>query len=83
MFSTIFKGIGSILFLKNDLKKIFAEKELYIARCFPNVLDFIVLENVNLSEDKIGRLPFCFNDTDLDFCHQSVIYPVSCIYLKR
>jgi hypothetical protein len=53
------KGIGSILFLKNGLKK-FCRKnyknhlegnnyEVYtaVARCFPNILDVIVLENIN------------------------------------
>jgi hypothetical protein len=53
------KGIGSILFLKNGLKK-FCRKNYKnhlrrnnyevctaVARCFPNVLDVIVLENIN------------------------------------
>jgi hypothetical protein len=26
-----------------------------VAHCFPNILDAIVLENINLSEDKIER----------------------------
>jgi hypothetical protein len=55
------KGIGSILFLKNGLKKI-AEKNYMnnlrrysyevctaVARCFPNIVDVMVLENINLS----------------------------------
>jgi hypothetical protein len=59
------KGIGSILFLKNGLKKNFAEKtikiisEVIIMRyvqlqhfVFSNILDVMVLENINLSEDR-------------------------------
>jgi hypothetical protein len=26
-----------------------------VAHCFPNILNAIVLENINLSEDKMGR----------------------------
>jgi hypothetical protein len=39
-----------------------------VALCFPNILDVMVLENINLSQDKIGRPPFWSNETDLDFC---------------
>jgi hypothetical protein len=35
-----------------------------VARCFPNILEDLVLENVNLSEDKIGRPPLCSIQTD-------------------
>jgi hypothetical protein len=42
-----------------------------VARCFPNILDGMVLEYINLSEDKIGRPPLWSNEVDLDFCHQS------------
>jgi hypothetical protein len=35
-----------------------------VARCFPNILDVIVFENINLSEDKIVRPPYWSNDTD-------------------
>jgi hypothetical protein len=54
----IFKGIGSILFLKNGLKKNCRKNsinhlrrnnyEVYTAvvRCFPNILDVMVLENI-------------------------------------
>jgi hypothetical protein len=45
-----------------------------VARCFPNILDVIVLENVNLFSDKIGRPPLSSYETELDFCHQSLIY---------
>jgi hypothetical protein len=59
------QGIGSILFLKNGLKMFFRKKyEKYlksnnhvvytaVARCFPNILDDMVLENLKMSEDKI------------------------------
>jgi hypothetical protein len=78
----IFKGMGSILFLKNGLKKNCRKnyknhlrRNNYVvctavACCFPNILDVTVLENINLSEDKIGRQPFQSNETDVDFCHQ-------------
>ena len=59
-----FKGIGSILFLKNGLKK-FCTKNYKnhlrsnnyevctsVALCFPNILDVMVLENINLSSDR-------------------------------
>jgi hypothetical protein len=54
-----FKGIESILFLKNGLKKICRKnyknhlrRNNYevctaLARCFPDILDVIVLENIN------------------------------------
>jgi hypothetical protein len=47
---------------------------------FFKYLDVMVLENINLSEDKIGRPSLWSNDTDLDFCHQSVIYAVRIVY---
>jgi hypothetical protein len=61
----VLKGIGSILFLKNGLKKTICRKKNYkndlrsnnyevcteLARCFPIILDAMVLENINLSED--------------------------------
>jgi hypothetical protein len=65
------KAIGSILFLKNGLKKI-AEKKYKnqfrsndfevctatcITCCFANILNVMALENVKLSSDKIGRPP--------------------------
>jgi hypothetical protein len=42
-----------------------------VARCFPNILDVTVLENINLFQDKIGRPPLWYNETVVDFCHQS------------
>jgi hypothetical protein len=61
----LFKGIGSILYLKNGLNKDLQKKNyqnhlrsnnyevcIAVALCFPNILGVMVLENVNLSEDK-------------------------------
>jgi hypothetical protein len=62
------KGIGSILFLKNGLKKKIV-----------NVLDAMILENINLSEDKIGRPPLRSNETELDL----LIYAVSSVYFNH
>jgi hypothetical protein len=90
-----FKAIGSIFILKNGLKKIC--RKIYInhlrsnnyevctdvARCFPSILDAVVLENINLSEDEIGQPPLWSNETELDFCHQSLIYAVSCVYFNE
>jgi hypothetical protein len=64
------KGKGSILFLKSGLTYICRKNYKIhlnlrsnnhevctaVVHCFPNILDAIVLENMNLSEDKIGRL---------------------------
>jgi hypothetical protein len=59
-----FKGIGSVLFLKNGLKKIYRKysknhprSDNYeictaAALCFPNIIDVMVLENKNLSSDR-------------------------------
>jgi hypothetical protein len=64
MLSIYFKGMGSISFLKNDLKK-FCRKNYKnhlrsnnyevctaVALCFPNILDVMVLENRNLSSGR-------------------------------
>jgi hypothetical protein len=40
-----------------------------VAHCYPNSLDAIVPENINLSEDKILRSALWSNETELDFCH--------------
>jgi hypothetical protein len=60
----LLKGIGSILFLKNVLKKICRKNYknhlrsnnyevcTAVALCCPNILDVMVLENINLSSDK-------------------------------
>jgi hypothetical protein len=50
-----------------------------VAHCYPNILDAIVLENINLSEDKIGRSALWSNEKELDFCHQSLMYGVSSV----
>jgi hypothetical protein len=36
------------------------------------IIGVMVLENINLSEDKIGRPPLWSNETELDLCHQSL-----------
>jgi hypothetical protein len=89
-----FKGIGSILFLKNGLEK--KCRKSYkshlrndndevctsVARCIPNILDVLVLENINLSSDRIRRPPLWSNEKDFDFCHQMLIYAVSSVYFN-
>jgi hypothetical protein len=47
---------------KNHLRSNSYEVCTDVARCFPNILDVMVFENINLSEDKIGRPPFWSND---------------------
>jgi hypothetical protein len=61
-------NISSILFLKNGLKKICRKNYKdhlrsnnyevcsAVAHCVSNILDVMVLENINLSEDKTERL---------------------------
>jgi hypothetical protein len=53
-----------------------------VARCFPNILDAMVLENINLSPDKTGRPPLWSNESDLDYCHQLATYAVSSVYFN-
>jgi hypothetical protein len=60
----LIKAIGSILFLKNGLKNICRKSYknhhrsnnhevcTALALCFPNILDVMVLENINLSSDR-------------------------------
>jgi hypothetical protein len=43
----------------------------------------MILENVNLSSDKMGRPPLWSNETDSDFCHQSPTYTVSSVYFNH
>jgi hypothetical protein len=64
----MFKGIGSILFLKNGWKKICRKKQkpsqrsnnyevcTAVAHCFPNILDAIVLENIKKGERHCGLM---------------------------
>jgi hypothetical protein len=89
------KGIGYILFLKNGLKK--KLKKNYknnfrsnnyevctaLVCCFQNILGVVVPKNINLSSDRIGRLPLWFNEKYLNFCHQSAIYTVRSVYFNR
>jgi hypothetical protein len=56
---------------KNYLRRNNCEECTAVAHCFPNILDVMVLENIYLSEDKIGQPPLWSNETQLDFCHQS------------
>jgi hypothetical protein len=54
-----------------------------VERCFQNILDVMVLENIMFSSDKIGRLPLWSNETDLGFCHQSaMLYTLSTAYIS-
>jgi hypothetical protein len=60
LYVALIKGIGSILFLKNGFKKNCRKNYknhlrrndyevcTAVARCFPNILDVIVLENISL-----------------------------------
>jgi hypothetical protein len=71
-----FKGIESILFLKNGLKKKFRKKyknhlrsnNYKVCTAVPNILDAIVLENINLSGYQIGQTALGSNETELYFC---------------
>jgi hypothetical protein len=69
-------GIEFVLVPKNGFKKLQKNNENHlrrnnymyevgtaVARCFPNILDILVLENINLSEDEIGRPPLWSNET--------------------
>jgi hypothetical protein len=42
---------------KNHLRSNNYEVCTVVAHCFPNILDAIVIENINLFEDKIKRPP--------------------------
>jgi hypothetical protein len=52
----------------NHLKSNNYEVCTAVALYFPNILDIMVLQNVNLSEDKIGWQALWPNDADVDFC---------------
>jgi hypothetical protein len=70
------KVIGSILYRKNGLEKNCRkncinnlrsnnyEVGTAVALCFPNILDVIVLENINLSSDRNRVTLLWSNDTD-------------------
>jgi hypothetical protein len=68
---------------KNNFNSNKYEVYTAVARCFSNILDAMVLENLNLSSDKIGRPPFWYNEADLDFCRQSPTCAVSCVYFNH
>ena len=53
----------------------------YVAICFRNILDMMVLENMNLSSDRNRVTLLWSNNTDLDFCHLSV-YTLSAVFLS-
>jgi hypothetical protein len=69
---------------QNQLRSYNYEVCTAVALCFSNIFGVMVLENIDLSEDKIGRPPVWSNDTDVDFCHQLVEYKyaVSNVYFK-
>jgi hypothetical protein len=67
---------------ENHLRSINHEVCTAAARSPPNILDALVLENIILSEDKIGWLPMWYNETESDFCHQSFIYGVSSVLFQ-
>jgi hypothetical protein len=54
---------------KNHLRSNDYEVYRAVAHCFPNILDTMVLENINLSEDKIAQSAMWSNETELNFCH--------------
>jgi hypothetical protein len=54
-----------------------------VAHCFPNIFDAIVLENINLSEDKIGRQGLWPDETKLDFSQQTLVYGVNRVYFNH
>jgi hypothetical protein len=67
---------------KNPLRKNNYEVCTAVASCFPNMLNVVVLENINLSEDKIGHLPLWYNETYLLLstfgyigCNQCIFQP--------
>jgi hypothetical protein len=91
------EGIGSILFLKNGLKKKLQKKNYEnnlqsnnyevctaVALCFPNILDVMVLENIELSIQKLLNRNFFLingaylNDLDLSWMTLSVLKSSVC-----
>jgi hypothetical protein len=53
-----------------------------VAHCSPNILDAIVLENMNFSKNRIGPPALWSTETELDFCHESLIYASICVYFN-
>jgi hypothetical protein len=80
--------MGSILFLKNGLGKLCRKNYknhirsnnyevcTAVALCFPNILDVMVFENINLSSDR-NRATLWSNDT-----HISRLYMLSAVYIS-
>jgi hypothetical protein len=65
---------------KNHLRSSCSNYEVCsaVAHCFPNILDITVLENINLSEDKIGRTALWSNflsSVAYVPCQQSIFQP--------
>jgi hypothetical protein len=86
-------GMGSILFLKNGLKNICRKKKYKnplrsnnyevctaVALCFLENLDVMVLEDMNLSEDKIGQPPLWSNDQTWFLSSVNYIHCQQCIF---
>jgi hypothetical protein len=67
---------------KNNHKSNNYEVCTAVSLCFPNILDVMILENINLSSDNNRATLLWSNDTDLDFCHLSVIYPVRGVHFN-
>jgi hypothetical protein len=65
---------------KNHLRRNNYEICTAVTRYFPNILDVVVLENINLSLDKIEQPPLTSNEKDMDFCHQSATCAVISVY---
>jgi hypothetical protein len=65
---------------QNHLRSNNYEAYTAVAFCFPNILDAMVFENINLSSDKIMRLLFWCSEVVLDFCHQSLT--LSAVYIS-
>jgi hypothetical protein len=68
---------------KNHLRSNNYEVCTAVARCFPNILDVMVLENINFSSDKIGRPPLWSTEVDLYFFNQSPTYAVKSVYFNH
>jgi hypothetical protein len=63
-----------------SISEVINKYEVYaaVALCFPNILNAIVVENANLSSDKIGRRPTWSNFLSLVAyirCQQCIFQP--------
>jgi hypothetical protein len=69
---------------KNNFRRNNHEVCTAVTRCFPNILDVMIVENINLPEDTIGRPPLSYCRIDLDFCHLSAIYSCQqCVFQQH